>query len=51
MDDLSLTVPKGAVYGIVDSNGTGKSTATRHLTGVYRPDSGSITLEGMLVYW
>ena len=50
LDDLSLTVPKGAVYGMVGPNGAGKSTAIRHLTGVYRPDSGSITLEGMPVF-
>ncbi len=50
LDDLTLTVPKGAVYGLVGPNGAGKSTAIRLLTGVYRPDSGSITIEGMPVY-
>ena len=50
LDDLSLTIPKGAVYGMVGPNGAGKSTAIRHLTGVYRPDSGSVTLEGMPVF-
>ncbi len=50
LEDLSLTVPKGAVYGMVGPNGAGKSTAIRHLTGVYRPDSGSVTLEGMPVF-
>ena len=50
LDDLSLTIPKGAVYGMVGPNGAGKSTAIRHLTGVYRPDRGSITLEGMPVF-
>ena len=50
LDDLTLTVPKGAVYGLVGPNGAGKSTAIRHMTGVYRPDSGSITLEGMPIY-
>ena len=44
LDDLSLTVPKDGVYGLVGPNGAGKSTAIRHLTGVYRPDSGQITL-------
>ena len=34
LDDLTLTVPKGAVYGLVGPNGAGKSTAIRHLTGV-----------------
>ena len=50
LDDLTLTVPKGAVYGLVGPNGAGKSTAIRHLTGVYRPDSGSITMEGRPIY-
>ena len=50
LDDLSLTMPQGAVYGLVGPNGAGKSTAIRHLTGVYRPDSGTVTLEGLPVY-
>ncbi len=50
LDDLSMSVPKGAVYGLVGPNGAGKSTAIRHLTGVYRPDSGTITLEGTPIY-
>ena len=50
LDDLSLTVPKGGVYGLVGPNGAGKSTAIRHLTGVYRPDSGQITLEGAPIF-
>ena len=50
IDDLSMTVPKGAVYGLVGPNGAGKSTAIRLLTGVYRPDCGQITMEGQSVY-
>ena len=50
LDDLTLTVPKGAVYGLVGPNGAGKSTAIRHLTGIYRPDSGTVTLDGKTVY-
>ena len=46
LDNLSLTVPKGAVYGLVGPNGAGKTTAIRHLAGVYRADSGSVTLDG-----
>jgi len=43
-------VPKGAVYGLVGPNGAGKSTAIRHMTGVYRPDSGEVTVLGQPVY-
>ena len=50
LDDLSLTVPKGSVYGLVGPNGAGKSTAIRLMTGVYRPDHGTVTMEGMPVY-
>ena len=50
LDDLSLQVPTGAVYGLVGPNGAGKSTAIRHLTGVYRPDSGEAALDGNPIY-
>ena len=50
LDDLSMSVPQGAVYGLVGPNGAGKSTAIRHLTGVYRPDRGQVTMEGLPVY-
>ena len=46
LEDLTLTVPKGAVYGLVGPNGAGKSTAIRHLTGVYKADRGEILMEG-----
>ena len=50
LDDANLTVPKGAVYGLVGPNGAGKSTIIRHFTGVYRPDSGELLLEGKNIY-
>ena len=50
LESLSLTVPQGAVYGLVGPNGAGKSTAIRHLTGIYRPDSGTVTMEGVPIY-
>lgn len=46
LDGLSLTVPEGAIYGMVGPNGAGKSTILRHLCGVYRPDSGEIIFDG-----
>jgi ABC-type multidrug transport system, ATPase component len=50
LDDLSMTVPEGAVYGLVGPNGAGKSTVIRHITGIFRPDSGTITVDGQPVY-
>ena len=50
LEELTLTVPRGTVYGLVGPNGAGKSTAIRHLTGVYRPDSGEVTMEGRPIY-
>ncbi len=50
LDGLTMTVPKGAIYGLVGPNGAGKSTILRHLCGAYRQDSGEITLEGAPIY-
>ena len=50
LDSATLTVPKGAVYGLVGPNGAGKSTLLRHITGVYKQDSGQVTVCGTLVY-
>ena len=50
LDNLTMTVPRGAVYGLVGPNGAGKSTAIRCLLGVYRPESGEITLNGEEIY-
>ena len=50
LDNLSMTVPKGTVYGLVGPNGAGKSTAIRLLTGVYTPDCGELTMDGQPIY-
>ena len=50
LDSATLTVPKGTVYGLVGPNGAGKSTIIRHFTGVYRPDSGKLLLEGAPIW-
>ncbi|MHA6965128.1 energy-dependent translational throttle protein EttA [Zobellella denitrificans] len=44
IDDLSFSIPKGAIVGIIGPNGAGKSTLFRMLTGAEQPDAGSITL-------
>lgn len=50
LDDLTMTVPHGAVYGLVGPNGAGKSTIIRHLAGIYRQDSGDVLVDGQPVY-
>ena len=50
LDDLTMTVPTGSIYGLVGPNGAGKSTVLRHLCGVYRPDAGAVTVDGAPVY-
>jgi sulfate-transporting ATPase len=44
IDDLSLSIPKGAIVGIIGGNGAGKSTLFRMIAGTETPDSGSIDL-------
>ena len=50
LDGLNLTVPQGAVYGLVGPNGAGKSTMIRHLAGIYRQDGGSVRIFGEEVF-
>ena len=50
LEDLSLHVPRGAVYGLVGPNGAGKSTAIRCLLGVYRPESGTVMMDCLPVW-
>jgi len=44
--DLSLQVPRGAVYGLLGPNGAGKTTTIRMLLDIIKPDGGSITIFG-----
>lgn len=46
LDDLSLTVPLGTVYGLLGPNGAGKTTTIRMVLNVIEPDSGTIRLFG-----
>lgn len=50
LDGASLSVPAGSVYGLVGPNGAGKSTLIRHLTGIYRQDSGQVLISGKEVW-
>ena len=48
--NMSATIQKGSIFGLIGSNGAGKSTFLRLLCGIYRPDHGSITIDGEPVY-
>ncbi|MGN1318994.1 MAG: ABC transporter ATP-binding protein [Lachnospirales bacterium] len=50
LDNMSLNVKKGSVYGLVGPNGAGKTTFIKNLMGVYKPDSGEILVDGEAVY-
>jgi ABC-2 type transport system ATP-binding protein len=46
LDDVSFEVEHGATVGLIGSNGSGKSTMLKCLTGIYRPDKGQIATDG-----
>lgn len=45
LDDFSLTVPKGSVYGLMGLNGAGKTTIIKHLAGYLVQDEGFVTID------
>ncbi|MBS0266279.1 MAG: ABC transporter ATP-binding protein [Planctomycetes bacterium] len=47
LDDVSLTVPRGGVLGLIGGNGAGKTTLIKHLLGLYRPQSGTVRVFGL----
>ena len=50
LDGLSMHVAKGSVYGLVGPNGAGKSTVIRHITGIYKQDSGVVLIDNEPVW-
>ena len=46
LDNISFQVDSGSIFGLVGSNGAGKSTFLRTAAGVYRPDAGSVLIDG-----
>lgn len=50
LNQLNLNIRKGSIYGLVGVNGSGKTTAIKHLAGIYRQDSGQVTIGGLPVY-
>lgn len=50
LNSVTCTIPEGCVYGMVGSNGAGKSTFLRLVNGIYRADSGEVLIDGKPVY-
>ena len=50
LNNVSCSIPKGAVYGMVGSNGAGKSTFLRLISGVYKADAGDILVDEEPIY-
>src|SRR5688572_32887211 len=46
--DVSFAVEQGEFFGIIGANGSGKSTLLRILAGIYRPDAGTVHVDGMV---
>lgn len=47
LNNVTCTIPKGSIYGMIGSNGAGKSTFLRILTGIYKPDGGEVLIDGI----
>jgi ABC-2 type transport system ATP-binding protein len=50
IENVNLTVQKGSIYGLLGSNGAGKTTLLKLLAGIYKPDSGTVTVEEQSVF-
>ncbi|WP_313563746.1 ATP-binding cassette domain-containing protein, partial [Ruminiclostridium cellobioparum] len=50
LDQLTLHVDQGSVYGLLGPNGSGKTTLIKHLTGIYKNETGSISINNKPVF-
>lgn len=50
VDEVSVTIKDNIVFGLIGTNGAGKSTVLRMISGVLKPDSGTVTVDHMPVY-
>lgn len=50
LDKISLTIPKGAAFGLLGSNGAGKSTILRLISGIYSAEEGEVTADNQNIY-
>jgi ABC-2 type transport system ATP-binding protein len=50
LDNIDMTIPKGTAFGLLGSNGAGKSTVLRLISGIYKQESGEILVDGEKVF-
>ncbi len=50
LDNVSVIIEKGSIFGLIGSNGSGKSTLLRIMCGIYKPDEGEVTFDGLPIY-
>lgn len=50
VDEVSVTIKDNTVFGLIGTNGAGKSTVLRMISGVLKPDSGTVTVDNIPVY-
>lgn len=50
VDEVSVTIKDSTVFGLIGTNGAGKSTVLRMISGVLKPDSGTVTVDNIPVY-
>ncbi len=50
LTDVNLQIKEGEIFGLIGTNGAGKSTLLRTITGIYKPNSGLVTIDGKPVY-
>lgn len=50
LESITCDIQDGSIYGMVGSNGAGKSTFLRIITGIYKPDSGNVIIDGQPVW-
>lgn len=50
IDDISLEIREGNVFGLIGTNGAGKSTFMRMMTGILKPDAGEVKIDGETVF-
>lgn len=51
LENLSCTVEKGSIYGLIGYNGAGKTTLLKMVAGIYKPEEGSILVDGQDVFY